>query len=160
MAGREQEVDWDPSPPEERTPESWLRWANGLPICGALGLVCTELGDGRLLAEVAEAPLVPNPNGSVHGGLQIAIADHCMGMVAVPALPPGFLVVTASVNASFHRPAMAPLSVQGRVLSVGRTLVQTEIELRDESDRLCTSAYGTMAAVDRETVTRSAPRSG
>ena len=145
--------EWDPTTPGDPTPENWLAWANALPMCEALGLVCTELGDGLLVASVAEAPMVPNPNGSVHGGLQLAIADHCLGIVVIPQLPPGFLVVSASVNALFHRPAMAPLDVRGKVLSVGRTLAHAEVRLLDNSGRLCTTVHGAMAPVSREAIT-------
>ena len=149
---------WDPTTPVSRTPEAWLSWANELPITGALKIVITEVGDGRLLGEVAESALPLNPNGSLHGGTQLAIADHCMGMVAIPVIDPGFVVVSAGVHASFHRPAMPPLTVRGRVLSAGRTLVQTEIELYHEHDRLCTSAYGTMAVLSQEAATRNTTR--
>jgi uncharacterized protein (TIGR00369 family) len=147
---------WDPSTPDSRTPEAWLQWANGMPISRALNLVITEIGEGRLVGEVKTSVLPLNPNGSLHGGTQLAIADHCMGLVAIPAIDPGFVVVSAGVHASFHRPAMPPLTIRGRLLSAGKTLAQTEIELYDERNRLCTSAYGTMAVLSLEVATRNA----
>ncbi len=156
MGGPVQSRDWDPIPPPERTAESWLRWANELPFCRALGLVTSELGDGRLTAGLERAPVVANPNGSVHGGLQVALADHCMGMAAIAVLPPGFLAVTASVHASYHRPAVPPLTLRGFVRSSGRTLVHVDVDVFDSRNRLCTSAHGTMAVVDAETVTNDA----
>ena len=149
---------WDSTTPESRTPEAWRRWASGMPITGALNIEIAEIGDGRLLARVAESALPLNPNGSLHGGTLLAIADQCMGLVAIPAIDPGFVVVSAGVHASFHRPAMPPLTIRGRVLSVGKTLVQTEIELYDKRDRLCTSAYGTMAVLTHEVATRDRER--
>jgi uncharacterized protein (TIGR00369 family) len=144
---------WDPSTPEDPTPEDWLAWANALPICVALGIVCSQLSGGEMRASVAEAPLIANPNGSVHGGMQLAIADHCLGMVTIPSLPPGHLVVSASINSLFHRPAIPPLDVRGTVLSVGRTLAHAEIKLLDASGRLCTTVHGAMAPVSREAIT-------
>ena len=149
---------WDSTTPESRTPEAWLRWASEMPITRALNIEIAEIGDGRLLAKVSESALPLNPNGSLHGGTQLAIADQCMGLVAIPAIDPGFVVVSAGVHAAFHRPAMPPLTIRGRVLSVGKTLVQTEIELYDERDRLCTSAYGTMAVLAHEVATRERGR--
>jgi uncharacterized protein (TIGR00369 family) len=129
-----------------------------MPISRALNLVIIEIGDGRLLGKVSESALPLNPNGSLHGGTQLAIADQCMGLVAIPAIDPGFVVVSAGVHASFHRPAMPPLTIQGRLLSAGKTLAQTEIELYDERDRLCTSAYGTMAVLSLEVATQNRGR--
>ena len=149
---------WDSTTPESRTPEAWRRWAGGMPITGALNIEIGEIGDGRLLATVAESALPLNPNGSLHGGTLLAIADQCMGLVAIPAIDPGFVVVSAGVHVSFHRPAMPPLTIRGRVLSIGKTLVQTEIELYDKRDRLCTSAYGTMAVLAHDVATRERER--
>lgn len=152
---------WDPTPPGDGSPEEeWLRWANQLPICRALGISCSELGDGRLTAVVEEPPLVANPNGSIHGGLQVAIADHCMGIAGATVVPTGHLVVTASVHASFHRPALTPATVRGRVMSTGRTLVHVEMELRDQRDRLCTSAHGAMAVLSSDAVRKTTSRGG
>ncbi len=148
-------LDWNPHAPEERTPENWLRWGNQLGFCQALGIVCTELGDGKLTATVESAPVMANPNGSIHGGMQLAIADHCLGMVAATRMQPGFLPASTSVHGTFHRPAMPPITIRGRVLSAGRTLVHAEVELFDERGRLCTSSYGAMAAVDAKAVTRN-----
>ena len=39
-----------------------------MPITGALNIEIIEIGDGRLLARVAESALPLNPNGSLHGG--------------------------------------------------------------------------------------------
>lgn len=55
-----------------------------------------------------ESPWATNPNGAVHGGLILAAADQCMGIVAVTAMEPGRLPMTATLNAEFHRPARAP----------------------------------------------------
>ena len=158
MASPDETIEWDPTPPDDPSPDDWLRWANQLHFCQAFGLVVSEMAEGILLATLAEAPPPINPNGSVHGGLQLAIADHCLGMVAVTRMPPRHLPVSASVHGSFHRPAMPPLTIRGRVLSAGRRLVHSEIELYDERDRLCTSAYGAMMALTVEAATTNTER--
>jgi uncharacterized protein (TIGR00369 family) len=160
MGSPEEVIKWDPTPPEDPTPEEWLHWANQLHLAQAFGIVVSELGEGRLVAVVSDPPKPLNPNGSVHGGIQLAIADHCLGVVAVTRMPPRHLPVSASVHASFHRPAMPPLTVRGRVLSAGRTLVHTEIELLDDKGRLCTSTYGAMVALPSEAVTTNTERPG
>ena len=147
--------DWDPTPPPEGATEAeWLEWANGLPITKELGFVCSEIRKGNVVAEVEKPVFIPNPNGSAHGGLQLAIADHVMGIAGASAAPPGHVVVTSRLSSSFHRPAMCPLTVRARVTSVDARQTHVELEMENARGEICTRAEGAMTIQDMAAVTR------
>lgn len=132
-------------PPPGSDERDFVTWATALPISRDLGLVCTALTEELGLFAVDSVPLRPNPNGSVHGGLVAAIADQCLGVVAVVNAPPEQLPVTASLHGQFHRPALAPLSVRARRLSAGRRLIFVECEIGDRRGNRCATFQATMA---------------
>lgn len=54
-----------------------------------LGIVITEVGVGRLRAELAIVPLLMAPNGYLHAGTVVALADTAAGYGCVANLPEG-----------------------------------------------------------------------
>lgn len=140
---------WQVNPPHGGSDDDWRRWSEELPISAALGLRCRELAGGRGLFTIESAPLgVPNPNGSIHGGLLVAIADQCMGAVAMTVLSPGLLPVTASIHSQYHRPAVAPVTFDARVTKQGRALIFVNVDVHDSDGRLCNSSHGTMMTME------------
>jgi uncharacterized protein (TIGR00369 family) len=126
----------------------WARWAEGLANSRQLGLERREIGPGHAVMRLRESPWAINPNGSVHGGLILAAADQCMGIVAVTAIEPGLLPMTATLNAEFHRPSFAPLSLRGRVTRRGQSFLFVAVDVEDERGRLCARCTGSMAIRD------------
>ena len=57
----------------------WLAWANALPYCRDLGLLCVELEAASATFRMERSTLTPNPNGAVNGGTVAAAADQIMG---------------------------------------------------------------------------------
>lgn len=147
---------WKVAAPHGGVPDDWRRWADELPISTALGLVCRELGQGRGLFTMESAPLgVPNPNGSIHGGLLVAAADQCMGAVAMTLLAPGLLPVTASIHSQYHRPAMPPVTFEARVTKQGRALIFVDVDVTDAAGQLCNSSHGTMMTMEHAEARRA-----
>ncbi len=139
---------WQVDAPYDGGPEEWRAWANRMPISQAIGLRCGRIEPGFAEFTLAEPPLgIPNPNGSIHGGLLVAAADQCMGIVSMTVLEPTLLPVTAGIHAQFHRPAIPPVKLEGRVTKGGRSLVFIEVEARDRDGRRCLSSQGTMMVV-------------
>src|SRR3981081_508329 len=73
----------------------WVEWANGLPNFREIGLEGVDLQTRSVAAQPAGSGWTPNPNGAVTGGLVVAAADQCMGVVALTTLEPGALPATA-----------------------------------------------------------------
>jgi uncharacterized protein (TIGR00369 family) len=124
----------------------WLEWANNVPSVTRVGIRCLQLGPGTALLRLTESPWALNPNGAVNGGLVIAAADQCMGLVAMTVLEPGALPATATLNSEFLRPAFAPLTFRASVTQNGRRLLFLTVDVEDRDQRLCVRCSGTMAA--------------
>jgi uncharacterized protein (TIGR00369 family) len=137
-----------PRPQEYPTPESssedWRSWADGLPMSRWCGLRCLDIGHGRYECVMDESPLALNPNGGVNGGATAAVADHCMGVVAMTVLSPTAVGLTAALTAEYHRPAYPPLTFKARVTSHGSTLLFVQVDVEDRQGRLCVRGQGTM----------------
>jgi uncharacterized protein (TIGR00369 family) len=143
--------DFTYQPPAPGAPErEFVEWANALPICHELKIVCTSLTLELATFTVDEVPLVANPNGAVHGGIATAIADQCMGVVSVVNAPRDRMSVTGSLHGQFHRPAQPPLTIRSKLISAGRRLIFVELEMDDARGRRCATFQATMVVGGNE----------
>lgn len=71
----------------DRTPEFNARGAGALP--GHLGLVFTHVSAGEVRGELAVKPTVMAPNGFLHAGSVVTLADTSCGYGCVANLPEG-----------------------------------------------------------------------
>jgi uncharacterized protein (TIGR00369 family) len=133
------------TPPPTGAPEQELiDWANGLPIAAVLNTSCLSAHPTECTFSVAEAPLPPNPNGAINGGVVAAIADFCLGVVSMMNAPRDQLSVTAALQGQYHRPAIPGLLVRSRLVSAGRRLIFVQCEIDDFQARRCASFQATM----------------
>jgi 1,4-dihydroxy-2-naphthoyl-CoA hydrolase len=56
---------------------------------GHLGIVITHAGDSEMRAELAINELLMAPNGFLHAGTVVTLADTCAGYGCIANLPPG-----------------------------------------------------------------------
>jgi uncharacterized protein (TIGR00369 family) len=56
---------------------------------GHLGIVITHLGQAEVRAELALQPCLMAPNGFLHAGTVVTLADTCAGYGCIEALPQG-----------------------------------------------------------------------
>jgi uncharacterized protein (TIGR00369 family) len=56
---------------------------------GLLGLVVVHVGDGEVHCELAVAPKLMAPNGYLHAGSVVTLADTSAGYGCIANLPPG-----------------------------------------------------------------------
>jgi uncharacterized protein (TIGR00369 family) len=134
---------WDPAP--GRTVD-WLAWANALPFCRDIGLVCVELDTESAVFRMERPALTPNPNGAVNGGIVAAAADQVMGALTRRTSDNGLLPATASFHIQFHLPALAPITFRARSLGGGRRTKFVEVVVEDRSGNRCATSQGTMIA--------------
>ncbi|MCK9249731.1 MAG: PaaI family thioesterase [Solirubrobacteraceae bacterium] len=134
-----------PDAPDADAPaEAWRRWVEGMPPSREWGLECVSAAPGEVVVRFTGGGFPLNPNGSIHGGLVIAIADQVLGLCAATRAP-GRLPATATLNTSFLRPAIGALVYTARVIQAGRTLIFLEATATDEQDRICATFTGTWA---------------
>jgi uncharacterized protein (TIGR00369 family) len=135
-------------PPADAPEQDAIAWFAGLPLSGPLGIECQQLKPREGTFVVPRAPLVANPNGGVHGGIVAAIADQCLGAVAVLNSP--HFAVTASLHGQFFRPALPALTVHTRLISAGKSLIYVECDIADQSRRRCATFQATMSVYGAE----------
>ncbi|RNL86235.1 PaaI family thioesterase [Halostreptopolyspora alba] len=86
------------------------------------------------------APMLLNPQGSVHGGILTTVLDISMGHLCNRFLS---TAVTLDMNTRFFRPVTSDSHSEARVLKPGRTIVHLESRLYDAEGRLAAHATGT-----------------
>lgn len=109
-----------------------------------LGLTCSRAEKGAVTVRMQESIWPLNPNGAVHGGLVIACADQCFGLVSMTAVERELAPATATLNSEFVRPALLPLTFHARVDRAGRTMAFISVDVFDRDGRLATKVSGTM----------------
>jgi uncharacterized protein (TIGR00369 family) len=124
----------------------WVAWANALPYCRDLGLVCVELNMASATFHMERSTLTPNPNGAVNGGTVVAAADQIMGALTMRQSEPGLLPATGSLHIQFHSPARAPLTFHATGLGGGRRTKFVEVVVEDRDGNRCATSQGTMIA--------------
>ena len=70
------------------TPENFNEIGTGK-LPGHLGIVITHVGELELKAELAVSELLMAPNGFLHAGTVVTLADTCAGYGCIVNLPPG-----------------------------------------------------------------------
>jgi len=90
---------------------------------GYLGVVVTDVEDGTLRAELPLRQELFAPNGFLHAGTVIALADTAAGYAGVSHLPDGAeSFTTLELKANFLRAARdATLCCEARAVHLGRT---------------------------------------
>ena len=136
--------DVDP-PAEAPGSPAWKHWATGLPASRAMGLHCRTMTSGEVSMVMNDSVWPLNPNGSLHGGLVIAAADHSMGIAAMTAQKAGQFVATASLTHDYYAPATPPVTFHAQVTRRARSLVFVELSVVDADERRRGRASGVWA---------------
>ena len=117
------------------------------PFMADLGVVPSDVGEGRVDSELTLAPRHLQHTGRVHAGVMVSMADHSMGAAAQTLAADGFVVITAELGTSLLRAAAGlRLLCKARVIKAGRQISFTE------ADVYCEGA-GQTALVARVTAT-------
>jgi acyl-coenzyme A thioesterase PaaI-like protein len=123
--------------------QDWMTWASGLPASRALGLVSVTIEPGAVRMKLDRSVWPLNPNGSIHGGLVLGVADHVMGIAAMTVTEPGQICATVSLTGNFHLPARLPLLFEAVVDSRRRTMAFVTLTITDADGQPCNRCVGT-----------------
>jgi 1,4-dihydroxy-2-naphthoyl-CoA hydrolase len=121
--------------PEERT------------LNGTLGIEVLERGDDFVRGRMAVSDRIRQPYGIVHGGALMAIAETlCSLGTALGVVQNGEIAVGQEISGSYMRPfTEGDVNALARVRRKGRTAWNWEVELTDDSGRVCTLVRLTIA---------------
>jgi 1,4-dihydroxy-2-naphthoyl-CoA hydrolase len=113
----------------------------------ALGIEVLEHDGDVVRGRMPVEDRVRQPYGIVHGGALLALAETLASMgTAVGVMEEGKLAMGQEISASYMRPiAEGHVNAEARVRRRGRTAWNWEVELSDDSGRLCTLVRLTIA---------------
>jgi 1,4-dihydroxy-2-naphthoyl-CoA hydrolase len=118
----------------------------GLP--GYLGIRHTDVGPGRLVAELDVRPELLNPFGSAHGGVVSTLVDHVLGAVLYPVIERGRWAATSEFKLNLLRPVRdGAVRAESNIISMSRRMAVVRIDVTN-GDRLCAAAQGTVSIQD------------
>jgi uncharacterized protein (TIGR00369 family) len=105
---------------------------------GYVGVTITALGEGRLSAEM---PLMPHhiaPNGFLHAGAVVTLADTAAGYATVAHLPSaGHNFATVELKTNFLGTAREGLvTAEAQALHLGRTTQVWDVTVSHEGQRI------------------------
>lgn len=108
-----------------------------MPFAVRLGIVLDAAGPQQVTGRLAWAPDLCTAGGLLHGGVLMALADSLGGACAFLNLPPGAGTATISSATSLLRGVRGgEVTGTARPLSVGRTVIVVQTDLRDDDGRL------------------------
>jgi 1,4-dihydroxy-2-naphthoyl-CoA hydrolase len=117
----------------------------------AIGLTYEEIGPELVRASVPVAPLIQQPAGLVHGGIYPLIAESITSNATARVVAPdGMFPLGQSNSATFLRPITAGrVHATARRRHAGRSTWIWDVEITDDSDRLCAMVRMTIAVRPR-----------
>ena len=106
-------------------------------FAGRLGLVVTEVEEGRARAEFDATDEHLNPAGTVHGGVLATLVDTAMGTAVRSATDDGDVPATSQLPVTYLRPGTpGRLTVTARVRTRGEHLTVCEADVEQDGRSL------------------------
>jgi uncharacterized protein (TIGR00369 family) len=121
------------------------------PAAALIGIVLSEVEEGRVLMRLTPAEHHYNTLGSVHGGVIATLLDSVMGCAAHSALPPGRGYMTLEIKVNYVRAvteATGEVTAEGRLVHAGRRSAVAEARLTDAAGKLYATASTTCLLVE------------
>jgi uncharacterized protein (TIGR00369 family) len=116
--------------------------ATGLPAY--LGARITDLGPGRLVAEMEVRAELLTPFGTLHGGVMAGFVDHVLGCVLYPLMARGQWAATTEFKLNYLVPVRGgTLVAESTVLSLGKRTAVVRVEVTCGEQSVCL-AQGTL----------------
>ncbi len=112
-----------------------------VPFMEHIDLKPVLLEDGFCRTMLAWQPHLVNSRGDIHGGSIMSAVDFTLSAAARAHDPLNLGAITIDMTTHFYEPARTALTIDGRCVKRGRSMVFCDGEVRDES--------GTLVAVAR-----------
>jgi 1,4-dihydroxy-2-naphthoyl-CoA hydrolase len=135
----------------QATPEQLIQ-RSGNTLAEHLGIRVTEIGPDYLRATMPVNSHTHQPNGILHGGASVALAETVGSLAANLCVDvTKYVCVGQEINANHVRSVASGLvTATARPYHVGGRSQVWGIEIRDESDKLVCVSRLTMAVVERK----------
>jgi 1,4-dihydroxy-2-naphthoyl-CoA hydrolase len=124
------------------------------PLANFLGMKITHVSTEKVTAELVVGEMLGNRNGTLHGGIVIALADNLGGTATVANLPEGGRTATIESKTNFF--ATIPLGDTAHAectpLHRGRTTMVWQTRITRNDGRLCALVTQTQIVILPEKV--------
>lgn len=117
-----------------------------VPFASLCGIEPVSYADGVSRLRLQPQPGLANNHGFLHGGVLSGLLD--IGLASAARCSVGLPVVTVSLQLAFLKAARGPVSVEGRVVKSGRSLIFCEGEISDEAGEIVATATAIMKPVN------------
>lgn len=130
-----------------------------MPLTALLGMILTEVDQGRAVIEYEAAERHANAMGTLHGGVLCAMADTAMGVAFYTVLGENESLTTLELKINYLKPVWnGKLTATARVVKRGKTIGLLECDILDQEGQLIARASSTfMALSGDQAVNRVAP---
>jgi 1,4-dihydroxy-2-naphthoyl-CoA hydrolase len=109
---------------------------------GYLGVVITDVRPGVLLAELPLREQLFAPNGYLHAGSVVTLADTAAGYACLAHLPEGATFTTLELKVNFVRALReGVLRCEARAVHLGRTTHVWDAIVRGDADELPVAVF-------------------
>lgn len=122
-------------------------------ISDLIGMELVEAESGAVTFDAPASPALANLAGGVHGGFFATLLDSAMTLAAISRLPADRTGTTLGLTVHFVRAVPTDgrrLTVTGRTVHTGRTVISTEGEVRDDQGRLVAHGSATVLCTPHE----------
>jgi uncharacterized protein (TIGR00369 family) len=127
----------------ERTAQGFLNTPTSMAIVDFLGIVFTEAGPGKLVAEMDVRPDLLTMFGNLHGGVISVMVDHVLGSVMYPVMPRGWWAATTEFKLNLLAPVKdGKLRAEADIIAMTKRTSVVRIDVTN-GDRLVCVAQGT-----------------
>lgn len=133
------------SPSEQRIVERVQR----IPIVKTLGMRFEKFGAGTCRLIVPRKKAYDGVFESFHGGLLMTAADSAAAFAIMTQTGPDEPITTTDMNIRFLAPCLTDLTVDARVIRLGRTLCPVAVDLFDANGRHVAVAQVTYMRLDK-----------
>ena len=122
------------------------------PLANFLGMKITHVSTEKVTAELVVGELLSNRNGTLHGGVVMALADNLGGTATVANLPKGGRTATIESKTNFF--ATIPLGDTAHAectpLHRGRTTMVWQTKITRNDGKLCALVTQTQIVIAPE----------
>lgn len=106
-----------------------------IPVVGALGMEFKEFEPGRCVAVVPHRKEFDGIYESYHGGMLMTAADTIACFAVMTYTGPDERMATTDMNIRFLAPCLTDVTVDARVIKLGRSLCPVQVDLYDANGK-------------------------
>ena len=135
---------------ERELAEAILARVKRIPIVDTLQMRFHDFEEGSCRLTVPRRSCYDGVFESFHGGLLITVADSAACFAIMTLTGPDEVLTTTDMNIRFLAPCLSDVTVEARVIKLGRTLCPVAVDLFDEAENKVAVAQVSYIRLERK----------